>query len=185
MAINEDLFTQSLSDQLDALLSSTDTSKVTSEGIGFEDLPVGYYLAEVETATLTISKSSKLPMVSLKLKIVDNGLTINSDDELVSIPSTKNRFVFKHYPFKDEDSVKRYVSDMLSFLDENDEPLLPAEAWKSKVTMEASLEVLEMVKPRVWVNITLSKTPNEQGVYSTFTNIMSWKRAGMLGLPIE
>ena len=90
MAINEDVFTQSLSDQLDALLSSTDTSKVTSEGIGFEDLPVGYYLAEVETATLTISKSSKLPMVSLKLKIVDNGLTINSDDELVSIPSTKN-----------------------------------------------------------------------------------------------
>lgn len=184
MATNEDLFTQSVCDQLDALLEATDTSKVTSEGIGFEDLPIGYYLVEVEMATLTVSKSSKAPMVSLRLKVVEDGLKVN-DDELEVIGGTKNRLIFKHYPFTDTTSVQRFASDMLSFVDENDESLLPLEAWKSSATMRDSIDVLELAKPRVWVNISLSKEPNELGVYSTFTNIVSWKRAGALGLPIE
>lgn len=186
MAINEEeRFTQDVCDQLDALLGSTDTSNVTSEGVGFEELPVGYYLVEVGTAKLTTTKTSKEPMVSIGFKVVENGLKINSDDEIESIEKTKNRVVYKNYLFRDNTSVLRYVSDMLCFLGENDEPLLPKEAWKSTSTMVDALDVLEAVKPRVWISNSLSKTPNEQGEFKKYVNVLSWKRAGALGLPVD
>ena len=60
------VLTDELRAQLDQLLGSTDLSQVTAEGSGFQELPVGYYLAEVKKAVLTVSKSSGFPMVSIQ-----------------------------------------------------------------------------------------------------------------------
>ena len=53
---------------LDDLLKATDLNDVTSESSGFDDLPAGYYLSEVNSAELTISKNSGNPQVKVVFK---------------------------------------------------------------------------------------------------------------------
>lgn len=184
------VLTDELRAQLDQLLGSTDLSQVTAEGSGFQELPVGYYLAEVKKAVLTVSKSSGFPMVSIQLQIVSDGLKTSDDVEdssLVAIPHTKGRMVFIHYPFKDGSSVTRFASDMEKFEgDKPGEPLLPKEAFSTSATLEESLSVLEEVGPRIWINNSISRSVNPQtGKPGTFSNMISWKRALQLGLPEE
>lgn len=186
---NAAVLNEDLRKQLDELLGNTDLTNVTAEGSGFSNLPTGYYLTEVKKATLTVSKSSGLPMVSLQLQVVSDGWSLPADEKasLTPIPKTKGRITFVHYPFKDASSVTRFASDMIKFEgDKPGEPLLPKDAFKRSDTLEDALSILEEVGPRVWVDITESATPNPStGAKGTFTNLISWKRAIALGLPVD
>lgn len=184
---NEVVLTDELRQQLNELLGNTDLSNVTAEGAGFGELPIGYYLGEVKKATLTVSKSSGVPMVSLQLSVVKDGLKVNddpTDDSFSPIAHTKNRMIFIHYPFKDSASVIRFASDMEKFEGQNGDPLLPKEAFVNSDTLEEALSILEEMNPRIWINNSQSRTVNPQtGTQGTFANMISWKRAVQLGLP--
>ena len=166
-----------LLNQLDSLLTNTDFKDVSAEGAGYEDLTPGYYLAEVEKAELTTSKSSGNLMVMIRFKVVEDGITFDDEtgDEIKL--KGKNRVVFKYFTLKDEASVKRMASDMLKFEDDNGNPLLPKEAFTTSETLEDSLEVIEGM--RVYLHITETEKNGEK---STWTNLISWKRAIALGL---
>lgn len=111
---------------LDALLNSSNLSKVTADGAGFEELPVGFYLTETADAELKLNKNGD-PMVSFKSKIVDNGWKYDEEsDTYVRIPASKGRMIFKNWNLVTEQDVKRFVSDMLKFENPENpgEPLL-------------------------------------------------------------
>lgn len=170
---------------LDELLGKTDLSDVSSDSQGFEQLPDGYYLCEVDEAKFTESKSSKLPMVSFKFNIVENGLAIDISDAGVittkELKHTKNHKLFKHYVFKDEASVKRFASDMLKFEGETaGEPLLPKEAFLNSETLLDALDVL--VGMRIYIQSDTSE--KDDGSKSTWYNLLSWKRVKDLELPL-
>ena len=170
---------------LDELLGKTDLADVSSDSQGFEQLPDGYYLCEVEEAKFTESKSSKLPMVSFKFTIVEDGIVIDiSDTGTIStreLKHTKNRKIFKHYVFKDESSVKRFASDMLKFEGETSgEPLLPKEAFLSSDTLLDALDILTGM--RLYVQSDTSE--KDDGTKSTWYNLISWKRVKDLELPV-
>mgnify|MGYP003292502355 CR=1 FL=1 len=167
---------------LDSILSNVDLTNVTSESTGFEELPDGYYLCEVEKAELTTSKSSGLPMVAFTLKVTENGKKENIDDkgnfELVEIKGSHNRKVFKYYILSDEKKVKSFVTDMLKFEGEvPGEPVLSKEYFLSSSVLADSLDVLTGMY--IWVNVS---TTERNGQKSTWTNLLSWKRAAALGL---
>lgn len=175
---------------LDNLLSSADLTNVSADGQGFEDLPLGYYLCEVQEAYLTTSKTSHLPMVSMQLKVVGDGYIVsdNEDDALSVIKGVNGRVIFKHYPFSDISSVKSFASDMDKFesLDGQDVSLLPHETWSTSETLEDGLEVLNEAQPRVWVHLAQGKKVDAQtGKLSVWTTLISWKRADALSLPTE
>lgn len=172
-------------DELDSLLGNTDLSDVTENGAGFTELPDGYYLSEIEKAELTTSKSSKQPMVKFQMKIVDDGLdaVINSegDVKLTTIKKTKNRKIYMYYVLKDEASIKRFVADMLKFEGETaGEPLLSKEYFTSSDLLTDALDCL--IGMRIYVQI--STTENDDETKSTWNNLISWKRAKALELPV-
>lgn len=174
-----------LHEQLDALLGNTDLSDVSAEGPGFSELPDGYYNCEVETAELKVSKSSGQPMVSFKFKVTENGYAVQIDEKqnvhLSEIKKTKDRVIFIHYVLKNETWVKRFVTDMLKFEGEvAGEPLLPKEAFIASETIEDALDLL--VGKRIYVQV--STTTNEDDTESTWKNLISWKRAAALELPM-
>lgn len=182
MAETKDI--KSLFDKLDGLLSTVDLSDVTAESVGFTELPDGYYLCEVEKAEIRESKSSKMPMAAFTFKISEDGHTAEVDESgepvITDIKKTANRKIFMYYVFKDERSVKRFATDMLKFEGEEEgEPLLPKEAFLSGDTVNDALEILTGM--RIYVHV--STTTNEDDTKSTWNNLISWKRAKVLGLP--
>lgn len=182
MAETKDI--KSLFDKLDSLLSTVDLSDVTAESAGFTELPDGYYLCEVEKAEIRESKSSKMPMAAFTFKISEDGHTAEVDESgepvITDIKKTANRKIFMYYVFKDERSVKRFATDMLKFEGEEEgEPLLPKEAFLSGDTVNDALEILTGM--RIYVHV--STTTNEDDTKSTWNNLISWKRAKVLGLP--
>lgn len=182
MAETKDI--KSLFDKLDDLLSTVDLSDVTAESAGFTELPDGYYLCEVEKAEIRESKSSKMPMAAFTFKISEDGHTAEVDESgepvITDIKKTANRKIFMYYVFKDERSVKRFATDMLKFEGEEEgEPLLPKEAFLSGDTVNDALEILTGM--RIYVHV--STTTNEDDTKSTWNNLISWKRAKVLGLP--
>ena len=156
--------------ELDAIISSTDISKVTAEGSGFEELPEGYYLSEVEQAELTVSKNSGDPMVKFVYKVVEDGIYVDEDGNNISLSGTKNRKIFKYYVMKDGDSFKRFVTDMLKF--ENDEkPLLEKEMLMSSQLINDCLEVL--IGMRIYIKCTVSE--NKDGTEGRWYSPTSWE----------
>lgn len=176
---------KSIFDTLDELLAKTRLDDVTAESTGFETLPEGYYLCEVEKTTMSASKSSGNPMVSFQLKVVEDGhkvrLEENGNVSLEDIPHTSNRKIFKHYPFKDESSVKRFATDMLKFEDGEGESILPKEAFTTSEVLNDALDVLEGM--RIYVQVT--NTEKDDGTINSWSNLISWKRANLLELPIN
>ena len=159
-----------LFEDLDAIIASTDLSKVTAESTGFEELPEGYYLCEVESAKLTTSKSSKQPMVSFQFKVIEDGKYIDDDGNTVTVPHTKNRKIFKHYVIKDSESYKRFVADALKFEKEDGEPLLEKEMLLSSQLIEECLNVL--IGMRIYVQCSV--TENKNGEESRWYSLKSW-----------
>lgn len=167
---------------LDQILAKTTLDDVSADSQGYNDLPDGYYLCEVDKADFKESKTSHLPMVSFNFKIVENGTGfkyVDNDVIVYEIKNTKNRMIFKHYVFKDESSVKRFASDMLKFEGETPgEPLLPKEAFTTSETLLDALDVLEGMR----LFIQADTNEKDDGTKSTWYNLISWKRAAELEL---
>lgn len=165
---------------LDDLLKATDLNDVTSESSGFDDLPAGYYLSEVNSAELTISKNSGNPQVKVVFKVVEDGVTEEEEYAIrKNLPKTAGRLIFKYYPLKDEKTVRTMVSDMTKFEGEvKGEPLLPKEYFKETSLLNEALACL--TGSRIYVNITTST--NKEGKTNNWVNLISWKRAAQLDL---
>lgn len=167
-------------DILDELLQETELDSVTAESTGFEVLPEGYYLCEISKHSFGESKTKKNPMVTFQFKVVENGHSVNADTSaLEEIKSTKNRVIFKYYPFTDTTSVKRFATDMLKFEDENGQSILPKEAFTTSEVLEDALDILDGM--RIYINITHSE--KDDGTTNAWANLISWKRARLLELP--
>ena len=169
-----------LFNSLNGVLSNTDLTDVTAEGAGFQELPDGYFLSEVEKAELKESKTSKQPMVALQLKVVEDGVDTDEEGNFTILKKTANRKIFMYYVLKDDTSVKRFVTDMLKFEGEKEgEPLLGKEYFTNSQLLVDALDVL--VGSRIYVRSTTSE--NDDGSTSNWKNLISWKRAKALELP--
>lgn len=162
--------------KVDAILSKVDLSKTTAESAGFEDLEQGYYLCEVLTAELTESKKQD-PQIKLTLSVVQDGVYFDEEDNMIERPHSKGRRLYKYYPLKDEMTVKRFVSDMLKFEDENGDPILPQEAFTSAETLSDALDVITGMQ--VYVNLTVS---GEKESRNTWISLLAWSRVDDLGI---
>lgn len=168
--------------KLGDLLGQVDWNTVTEEN-AYEDLPEGFYLCEVEKAELKTNKAETNMQVSFQYKIVENGLVEAMDDRgnsvLKEIPGTANRKVFKHYPFKDTNGIKRFVVDMVKFEGEvPGEPLLGAEYFMTEETFPDALGCL--IGSRIYIQATYKES---QGKKNCWYDVLSWDRAKKLGLP--
>ena len=167
---------------LNELLQNVDWNTVT-DSVGFDDLPEGYYLCEVETAELKMNKAMTNQQVSFKFKVVETGIKDELDARghsvLVEIPGTKNRKIFKHYPFKDINSVKRFVTDMLKF--EGDDPGVPLLEKEYFMTAEIIPDALDiLIGRRIYIQATYKEY---NGQKNCWYDIISWTRAKEMGLP--
>lgn len=176
---------KALAKRLDSLLGSTDTAEVTSESTGFSNLPDGFYLCEVEKAELKTSKKGD-PMVAFQFKAIENGIDAKVEETgkitAKDIPKTKNRKIFNFYVLKDEDGVKRFVGDMLKFEGETPgEPLLTKEYFISSDVLEDALDILGGMRIYIQISTSVNKSSGES---STWNNLISWKKAAGMELPI-
>lgn len=183
MATTEEI--KALHAQLDQLLNNTDLTDVSAESTGFQELPDGYYNCEVEKAELKISKSSGLPMAAFQFKVVEDGYMAELDDKqnvsLTPLNKTKNRKIFINYVLKNDTWVRRFVTDMLKFEGEEEgEPFLPKEAFTTSETIEDALAAL--TGKRIYIQVSTSV--NDDDSKSTWNNLISWKRAAALELPM-
>lgn len=188
---------------LDSLLAGTNLDDVSAESAGFGDLPSGNYLCEVVSAVRTESKSSGLPMVSFRFKIIQNGIVEKTDEEgnvyLVRAKGTANRNVFKHYVLKDQASIKSLTSDLLKY--EGDEPGTPildeiltsTDAEGNKKIAIPNTEVLDgclevLTGLTIYLKADTRPDKNDPSKNNTWVNLLSWTRVSQLGLlevPLE
>ena len=179
---------------LDDILEDVDLKDVTSEGTGFEELPVGYYLSEVTDAILTESKNTHYPMLKFTFKVVEDGFGEEVDDEgnyslSKVLKGTKGRNIFKYYVLGDADrekvkqNYKKFVSDMKKFEgEEPGVPLLEEECFTHSELLKDALDILKGTNARIWLSITQSERNGEK---SNWVSAISWKRADQLGLPVN
>lgn len=165
---------------LDNVLSNVNLENVSADNNGgFDELPEGWYLAEIEKAELTVSKSSGNPMVSMTLKIVEDGqLAIfdsNNSCTLTQLSGTKNRKMFKHFVLSTDRQIKSFISDMLKIEDSDGQPLLDKDCFASSELISDTLDAI--IGMRIYVEARLSN--NKQMWY----NFVSWKTAHLMGLP--
>ena len=178
--LNKDLL-QSIND----LLASTNITDVTAESNSFQELPDGYYLCTVENAEIKESKSSKMPMVAFTFSVIEDGTSFKADKdgnlEAVKVKHSKNRKIFMYYVLKDTNSVRRFASDMLKFEGtEQGKPLLDKEYFMNADILADALDILKGSN----IYIQLSTSENKDGVKQTWNNLISWKRATNLDLPM-
>lgn len=172
-------------DKLDSLLGKLDIEKIDPEGNdSFSELPDGYYLCEVEKAELKTTKSSGEPMVSLMMKVVEDGLAVVVDDKGYSdfavIEKTTGRKIFINFVLSDEQKCYRFANDMVKFEgEEPGKPILEKEAFLSSATLLDALEIIEGLQ--IYVNVSTKKN-NTTGEVKTWQSIISWKRAKGIGL---
>ena len=173
-----------LFEKLNGLLNNIELDEVTSEKSGdYPTLPEGYFLVEVKEAELKESKTSKNPMASFKLEVVEDGVDAKFEDDavtLTALPKTKKIIAFKHFVLKDEISIKRFVSDMLKFEEEDGTPYLPKEAFTTAEVIEESIQALS--GRRIYIQNTIQE--NDDGTLSNWINFISWQRAKKLELPM-
>ncbi len=175
-------------DQLDSVLSDTNFDDVTAESTGYDEIPDGYYLCEVTSSEIKASKTSGLPMAAFQLTIVENGMSVEQNESgaitMNEITRTKGRKLFRNYVLKDSASVKRFAADMLKFEKNGDGiPYLPKEAFMNHETLEDALSVL--IGMRIYTQqSTSTKMVDGKEVESKWVNLISWKRAKQLELPM-
>lgn len=167
---------------LNDVLNTTSLEDVSSEDqSSFEELPDGYYLSEVEKAELTVSKSSGAPMVAMTLKVVENGVKASFTGDrcdLIEIPKTVNRKIFKYFVIDTPEKVKKFVSDMLKFENNDGQPILDKEYFTTAEVLQDALDIL--IGMRIYINVQVTE---KNGTISRWNNFVSWKRANMMELP--
>lgn len=171
-------------DKLDSLLGKLDTNKISADANdAYPELPEGYYLCEVEKAELKTTKSSGEPMVSLALKITEDGKKVAIDAKGFSyfedVPHTEGRKIFINWVLSDEQKCYRFANDMVKFEAEAGVPILEKEAFLSSATLIDALEIIEGLNIYVQVSTSENKTTHEM---KTWQNLISWNRAIKLGL---
>lgn len=165
---------------LNDILKKTNLADVTSESGSFQELKDGYYLCEVVNAELKESSKND-PMVSFRLKIAEDGLSVSDEGDFETIKNSKGRTVFINYVLKDDTSVRRFVSDMLKFEgDTEGEPILGKEYFLSSETLVDALDILT----GLCIYVQVSTSEKSDGTKSTWQNLISWKRANALELPL-
>ena len=170
---------------INELLKQTNINDVTSESNNFQELPEGYYLCTVDAAEIKESKASGKPMIAFTFTVSENGHHYVADKEgnaeMQEVKGSKNRKIFMYYVLKDTQSVRRFVSDMLKFEgEEAGKPLLDKEYFMNFEILEDALKILEGMK--IYVQIT--KSENQDGTVRNWQNLISWKRAAALDLPM-
>ena len=170
---------------INELLKQTNINDVTSESNNFQELPEGYYLCTVDTAEIKESKASGKPMIAFTFTVSENGHHYVADKdgnaEMQEVKGSKNRKIFMYYVLKDTQSVRRFVSDMLKFEgEEAGKPLLDKEYFMNFEILEDALKILEGM--RIYVQVT--KSENQDGTTRNWQNLISWKRAAALDLPM-
>lgn len=168
-------------ESLNDLLKDVDLSDITADSNVFSELPDGYYLCEVETAQLKETKTGN-PMVSFQLKVIEDGVNLDeTTSNFITLSKTKNRKIFLNYVLKNDASIRRFVTDMLKFEgDTEDEPILGKEYFTTSQLLVDALDVL--VGLRIYV--VSSTTVNSDETTSNWKNLISWKRAKALDLPM-
>ena len=170
---------------INELLKQTDINDITSESNSFQELPEGYYLCSVDSAEIKESKSSNQPMVAFTFTVVENGHQYVADKdsnvEMKEVKGSKNRKIFMYYVLKDTSSIRRFVSDMLKFEgDERGKPLLDKEYFMNSEILVDALNILEGMQ----IYIQITKSQNDDGTTRSWQNLISWKRAAALDLPM-
>lgn len=170
---------------INELLKQTNINDVTSESNNFQELPEGYYLCTVDAAEIKESKTSGKPMIAFTFTVSENGHHYVADKdgnaEMQEVKGSKNRKIFMYYVLKDTQSVRRFVSDMLKFEgEEAGKPLLDKEYFMNFEILEDALKILEGMK--IYVQVT--KSENQDGTVRNWQNLISWKRAAALDLPM-
>lgn len=182
MPENKDV--KSLMTAINDLLSQTNIDDITSESNSFQELPEGYYLSSIDSAELKESKSSNQPMVAFTFSIIENGHAYVADKdgnaEMTELKNTKNRKIFMYYVLKDTNSVRRFVSDMLKFENDEGKPLLDKEYFMNFEILEDALKLLEGMN----IYIQITKSEGKDGNIRSWQNLISWKRARALDLPM-
>ena len=167
------------------LLKQTNIDDVTSESNSFQELPEGYYLCTVDSAEIKESKASGNPMIAFTFTVAENGCHYVADKdgntEMQEVKNSKNRKIFMYYVLKDTASVRRFVSDMLKFEgEEPGKPLLDKEYFMNSEILADALAILQGM--RIYIQIT--KSVNDDGTSRSWQNLISWKRANALELPM-
>ena len=86
-----------------------------------------------------------------------------------------------YYVLKDTASVRRFVSDMLKFEgEERGKPLLDKEYFMNSEILADALKILECMQ----IYIQVTKSTNDDGTARSWQNLISWKRAAALDLPM-
>lgn len=171
--------------KLGDVLSQVNWSTVTEQQ-SFEDLPEGFYLCEVEKAELKMNKAETNMQVSFTYKVVEPGLAEAIDDRgnsvLREIPGTVNRKIFKHYPFKDANGVKRFVVDMVKFEapDTPGEPILSPEYFMTEETFPDALNCL--IGCRIYIQAAYKES---NGQKNCWYDVVGWDRAEKMQLPVD
>lgn len=175
--VNDNLF-----DSLDELLKETDVKETkATDDEGFKDLPAGYYLFEVaDDSELNISKNSGNPQVKLSLKVVEAYKIDDDTDEFVEMKTPKH--TYKYFPLKDSEGILKLSINMKKFEDPDKpgEPIFGESDFKNSKAIRAMIE--DAIGLYIWGQVTVSEKNGEK---SSFTNLMSWKRAIDLGLADE
>lgn len=180
---NEQLDATALA-KLQELLKTIDLTDVTADSTGSNfELEDGYYLCTVNKAVLTTSKSGNV-QVAMTLTVVDKGY--EEDKETAKViemkKSFKNRKIYKYFPLTDDKSIKRFATDMLKFEDEPGHPILPKQQFLTIEGIEEALPIIETMN--VYVNV--SNVRDDDGkITNTWYNLISWKRASALELPVD
>ena len=168
---------------LDSLLAGINLDKVTSDGVGREDLPDGYYLSELTKTNLTMSKSSGNPMIVLEFKTVENGFDVQFDAKnnvkIKEIDKTSGRNFTIFYPLSDEQKIKRAIADLLKFEETPGESLLSKDYFANTELLKEALTIL--VGMRIYVQASTSEKDGQKTVWQ---NLVSWKRVKALELPM-
>lgn len=170
---------------INELLKQTNINDVTPESNNFQELPEGYYLCSVDSAEIKESKASGNPMVAFTFTVTEDGHHYVADKdgnaEMQEVKGSKNRKIFMYYVLKDTQSVRRFVSDMLKFEGkEAGKPLLDKEYFMNFDILGEALKLLEEM--RIYIQIT--KSENQDGTTRNWQNLISWKRASALDLPM-
>lgn len=175
---------KSLASSINELLSQTKLDDVTSESNSFSELPEGYYLCSVDSAEIKESKASHMPMIAFTFSVTEDGSTYVADKdgnaEMKMLKGTKKRKIFMYYVLKDTASVRRFVSDMLKFENEEGKPLLDKEYFLNSEILDDALKLLEGMN----IYIQITKSENQDGTTRSWQNLISWKRANALDLPM-
>ena len=180
-----------ISKKLDSLLSQADLSSTTSEGRS-KELPDGYYLGEVEEAKLGESSNGN-PMVTLKFKVVEDGLKSIVDelgnDILVPAQNTKGNSIYVNYVLTNNMNLGFFVADMLKFENpyEPGKPLLADNVEEAKsffTTTELLVEALDIIamQSRIYIMLQTKARKDNPDAFDQKKSLISWKRAASLGL---